>query len=141
MLTFAMQYLLDTNICIAAMRNHPLVMQRMAAQSPGDCAISTITGYELYTGVAKCANPAKERSKVDLLLAVLGELPFDADAAREAARIRAALEAQGSMIGPYDVLLAGHAVSAGLTLVTDNTGEFTRVAGLAVENWKVPPQP
>ena len=86
MLTFAMLYLLDTNTCIAAMRNHPLVVQRMAAQTPGDCAISTITGYELYTGVAKCANPAWERSKVDLLLAVLSELPFDADAAREAAR-------------------------------------------------------
>jgi tRNA(fMet)-specific endonuclease VapC len=110
-------------------------------EGPGDCAISTITGYELYTGVAKCANPAKERSKVELLLAVLGELPFDADAAREAARIRAALEAQGSMIGPYDVLLAGHAIAAGLTLVTDNTGEFTRVAGVSVENWKVPAQP
>ena len=136
-----MLYLLDTNTCIAAMRNNPLVVQRMAAQSPGDCAISTITGYELYTGVAKCANPAKERSKVDLLLAVLSELPFDADAAREAARIRATLEAQGSMIGPYDVLLAGHAIATGLTLVTDNTGEFTRVAGLSVENWKMPPRP
>ncbi len=55
MLTFAMQYLLDTNICIAAMRNHPLVVQRMTTQSPGDCAISTITGYELYTGVASGA--------------------------------------------------------------------------------------
>ena len=141
MLTFAMLYLLDTNTCIAAMRNHPLVVQRMAAQSPGDCAISTITGYELYTGVAKCANPAKERSKVELLLAVLGELPFDADAAREAARIRAALESQGSMIGPYDVLLGGHAIAAGLTLVTDNEGEFTRVAGVSVENRKVPTQP
>ncbi len=141
MLTFAMLYLLDTNTCIAAMRNHPLVVQRMAAQSPGDCAISAITGYELHTGVAKCVNPAKERAKVDLLLSVLSELPFDADAAREAARIRAALESQGSMIGPYDVLLAGHAIAADLTLVTDNTGEFTRVAGLAVENWKVPAQP
>jgi tRNA(fMet)-specific endonuclease VapC len=136
-----MLYLLDTNTCIAAMRNSPLVVQRMAADSPGDCAVSTITGYELYTGVAKCANPAKERSKVDLLLAVLSELPFDADAAREAARIRATLESQGSRIGPYDVLLAGHAIATGLTLVTDNTGEFTRVAGLSVENWKVPPRP
>jgi tRNA(fMet)-specific endonuclease VapC len=136
-----MLYLLDTNTCIAAMRNHPLVVQRMAAQSPGDCAISAITGYELYTGVAKCAQPAKERSKVDLLLAVLSELPFDADAAREAARIRAALESQGNMIGPYDVLLAGHALAAGLTLVTDNTGEFARVAGLSLENRKMPPQP
>jgi len=140
MLIFAMLYLLDTNTCIAAMRNHPLVVQRMAAQTPRDCAISTITGYELYTGMAKCANPAKERSKVELLLAVLSELPFDADAAREAARIRAALEARGSMIGPYDVLLAGHAIAAGLTLVTDNTGEFTRVPGLAVENWTILPR-
>jgi tRNA(fMet)-specific endonuclease VapC len=90
--------------------------------------------------VAKCVNPAKERSKVDLLLSVLSELPFDADAAREAARIRATLESQGSMIGPYDVLLAGHAIAADLTLVTDNTREFTRVARLAVENWKMPPQ-
>lgn len=70
-----MLYLLDINTCIAAMRNHPVVVQRMAAQSPGDRAISTITGYELYAGVAKCLNPAKERSKVDLLLAVLSELP------------------------------------------------------------------
>jgi len=77
-------------------------------------------------GVAKCANPAKERSKVDLLLSVLSELPFDADAAQEAARIRATLESQGSMTGPYDVLLAGHAIAADLTLVTDNTGEFLR---------------
>lgn len=123
------------------MRNHPLVVQRMAARTPGDCAISAITGYELYTGVAKCARPAKERSKVDLLLAVLSELPFDADAAREAARIRAALESQGSMIGSYDVLLAGHAIAAALTLVTDNTGEFTRLAGLSVENWKIPTRP
>jgi tRNA(fMet)-specific endonuclease VapC len=135
-----MQYLLDTNTCIAAMRNHPLVVQKMTAQSPEACAISTITGYELYTGVAKCANPVKEHSKVDRLLAVVSELSFDADAAREAARIRGTLECQGKMIGPYDVLLAGHAVAAGLTLVTDNSAEFTRVPGLRVENWKTPPQ-
>ena len=131
-----MHYLLDTSTCIAAMQNHPLVVQKMTAQSPEECAISTITGYELYTGVAKCASPGKERWKVDRLLAVVSELPFDADAAREAARIRAALEAQGNMIGPYDVLLAGHALAAGLTLVTDNSAELTRVPGLRVENWK-----
>jgi tRNA(fMet)-specific endonuclease VapC len=68
------RYLLDTNTCIAAMRSHPKVIQRMSAAPPGDCAISTITGYELYTGVEKCSSPAKERVKVDLLLKIVQQL-------------------------------------------------------------------
>jgi tRNA(fMet)-specific endonuclease VapC len=136
-----MRYLLDTNTCIAAMRHNALVVQRMAAVTPGDCAISTITSYELCTGIEKCAHPAKELAKVSLLLATVNELVFDAPAAREAGRIRAFLEAQGRMIGPYDVLLAGHALAAGLTLVTANTGEFSRVPALLLENWQVPPGP
>jgi predicted nucleic acid-binding protein len=62
------RYLLDTNTCIAVMRNHPTAVRRLAAVAPGDCAVSTITGFELYTGVEKCAHPARERTKVDLLL-------------------------------------------------------------------------
>jgi tRNA(fMet)-specific endonuclease VapC len=131
-----MRYLLDTNTCIAAMRQHAGVLARLQSLSPNDCAISTITSYELFTGVAKCANPAQERSKVDLLLATMAELPFSADDAREAARIRAELEARGATIGPYDLLLAGQAVAAGLTLVTHNTSEFARVLGLAMEDWQ-----
>src|SRR5262245_4672741 len=104
-----MRYLLDTNTCIGAMRNVAPIVQRVAAVSPRDCAISTITSYELYTGIEKCANPAKELAKVNLLLATVHQLVFDAQAAREAGRIRALLESQGQMIGPYDVLLAGHA--------------------------------
>jgi tRNA(fMet)-specific endonuclease VapC len=136
-----MRYLLDTNTCITAMRHDPLVVHRMAAVSPGDCAISTITSYELFTGIEKCANPLKERSKVNLLLATVHQLMFDVPAAQEAGRIRALLETQGRMIGPYDILLAGHALSAGLTLVTANTGEFSRVPALRLENWQVPPGP
>jgi hypothetical protein len=79
----------------------------MAAVAPGDCAISTITADELYTGVEKCAKPAQERSKVELLLTTVWEMPFDPDAARESARVRALLESLGQAIGPYDVLLAG----------------------------------
>jgi len=82
-----MRYLLDTNTCITAMRNDPLVVQRMAALSPGECAISTITSYELFTGIEKCAHPARERSKVDLLLATVHQLMFDVPAAREAGRL------------------------------------------------------
>ncbi len=133
-----MRYLLDTNTCIAAMRQHALVVQRMAAVLPADCAISSITTYELFTGIEKCADPTKEMAKVNLLLATVSERVFDGPAAREAGRIRALLESQGCMIGAYDVLLAGHARSAGVTLVTANTGEFSRVPALKLENWHLP---
>jgi tRNA(fMet)-specific endonuclease VapC len=136
-----MRYLLDTNTCIAAMRQDALVLQRLARLPPSECAISTITSYELYTGIEKCAAPAKELAKVQLLLATVIELVFDSQAARDAGRIRAFLESMGCMIGPYDVLLAGHARSAGLTLVSANTGEFSRVPGLSLENWQAPPGP
>jgi len=131
-----MRYLLDTNTCIAVMRNHPKVVLRMAALSAGDCAISTITGYELFTGVEKCSQPAKERAKVELLLKTVYEVPFESGAAREAARIRAILESQGQPIGPYDVLLAGQALALSLILVTANTKEFSRVPGLSLEDWQ-----
>ena len=128
-------------MCIGAMRNNRPIVQRMAALSPGDCAISTITSYELYTGIEKCADPAKERSKVDLLLATVHQLAFDVPAAREAGRLRALLESQGRMIGPHNILLAGQALAAGLILVTANTGEFSRVPALQLENWQASPGP
>jgi len=118
------------------MRNHPTVVRWMSATSPSHCVVSAISSYELFTGVAKCAAPAKEQLKVELLLRSVVELPFDRHAAGEAGRIRGTLEAEGRMIGPYDILLAGQALSAGLTLVTDNVDEFTRVKGLVVENWQ-----
>jgi len=133
-----MRYLLDTNICIAAMRNHAGVVAHMSGQAPDACAISTITSYELYTGVKKCNDPAREGAKVAILLTTVRELPFDSYAAQEAATIRALLELRGQAIGPYDVLLAGHALAAGLILVTDNTAEFARVPGIVLENWKTP---
>jgi predicted nucleic acid-binding protein len=80
------------------MRHDALVVQRMASVAPANCAISTITTYELYTGVEKCAEPARELAKLKLLLATVRP------AAMEAARIRALLESQGCMIGAYDVL-------------------------------------
>lgn len=92
-----MRYLLDTNTCIAAMRNDPAVVSKMSGLAPGDCAVSTVTSYELYTAVEKCADPAKERAKVELLLTTIHELPFDAHAAKRAARIRATLESQGQL--------------------------------------------
>ena len=118
------------------MRNHPTAVQRMAVVPPGECAISTITAYELYTGVEKCTKPAQERAKVDLLLRTVHEIAFESTAAKEAARIRALLESQGQPIGPYDLLLAGQALAGSLILVTANTGEFSRVPGLTSEDWQ-----
>jgi tRNA(fMet)-specific endonuclease VapC len=129
------RFLLDTNTCIAVLRNHPMVINRMATVVPGDCAISNVTSNELYTGVEKCANPAKERAKVELLRKTLAELPFDSAAAKEAARIRGLLESQGQPIGPYDILLAGQGLALSLILVTANTQEFSRVPSLGLENW------
>ena len=108
-----MRYLLDTNTCIAAMRNHPKVVSRLAATAPADCAISTIVIFELYTGVEKSAQPVKERAKVETLIQNFPDLPFDMAAAMEAAWVRA------------------------LVLVSANVKEFSRVPGLTVENWQV----
>jgi len=133
-----MPFLLDTNTCIDLMRKQPDVVKRMFAVAPGDCFVSTVSTYELYTGIAKCAAPDRERAKVDLLLRTLNELAFDQTAAREAGKARGALESQGEMIGPYDLLIAAQALSSGLTLVTSNTKEFLRVPGLIAEDWRIP---
>jgi tRNA(fMet)-specific endonuclease VapC len=132
-----MRYLLDTNTCILAMRGIMSVVGAMAVRSPDDITLSSITAYELFTGVEKCANPVRERNRVEELLSMVGQIVFDWPAALSAARIRAELELRGEMIGPYDVLIAGHAVSLGLTLVTSNTHEFSRVRGLAIEDWQL----
>jgi tRNA(fMet)-specific endonuclease VapC len=99
--------------------------------------------HELRTlhRIAKCSDQKNEQLKVDLLLSIVHEIAFDDPAAKESGRIRAFLESQGLMIGPYDVLLAGHALSLGLTLVTANTNEFGRVPSLKLENWQVPKAP
>ena len=131
-----MLYLLDTNTCIAIMRGHPKAIQRIKGVAPGDCAISTITSYELFTGVEKCLQAAKERAKVELLMKTVHEVPFGSGAALAAARTCALLERQGQPIGPYDTLLAGHALDLSLILVSANTGEFSRVPGLTVEDWQ-----
>jgi tRNA(fMet)-specific endonuclease VapC len=134
-----MRYLLDSNVCIAAMRGNPHVIARLQAVSASECVISTITSFELFTGVEKCSKPADERAKVQLLLDLVAQLGFETSAAREAAAIRASLESHGQTIGPYDLLLAGQAVAAKLILVTNNTKEFGRISALRIEDWHIAP--
>ena len=118
------------------MRGTTSVIAAIAAHDPVELGVSSVTSYELFTGVEKCAEPHRERSKVEKLFNTLLQIEFDLQAAREAARIRADLESRGEMIGPYDVLIAGQAISLGRTLVSGNTKEFARVQGLTVENWQ-----
>ena len=89
----------------------------------------------MFCGVEKAQTPLIERQKVERFLSVIAELPFDRAAAETAARIRADLERKGTPIGPYDLLIAGHALVNNLTVVTNNLGEFQRVTGLKIEAW------
>jgi tRNA(fMet)-specific endonuclease VapC len=132
-----MRYLLDSNACIAIVRGNSIVVEKLASIAPDDLAVSTITWFELYTGVEKCDHPHREREKLEKLRASVHEIPFQLSAGLEAAKIRADLESRGEMIGPYDVLLAGQARSMGLILITANTKEFVRVPGLDIENWQI----
>ena len=108
---------------------------RLSQLAPNDCGVSQVTVYELLCGVQKAHDPARERQKVERFLSVIVELPFDRAAAETAAHIRADLEQLGTVIGPYDLLIAGHALANNFTLVTNNLGEFQRVNGLKLETW------
>jgi tRNA(fMet)-specific endonuclease VapC len=108
----------------------------MQTFAPLDLGISTVTLFELLAGVERCQQPEHERLKVARLIEPLHLIPFDADAAAEAARIRWTLEQKGSPIGPYDLQLAAQALAIDVTLVTHNTREFQRVPGLRLTDWQ-----
>lgn len=131
-----MRYLLDTNICIYALkRQPPEVLERLKAVNRTDVAVSVITALELRHGAHKSQQPDIAHSKLDLFLSPMRILPFDESAAAEAAKLRAHLDLQGQPIGDLDSLIAGHALALDLILVSNNLREFDRVPGLRVENW------
>jgi tRNA(fMet)-specific endonuclease VapC len=125
-----LRYLLDTNLCIRVLRDRPArLRERFNREADGLCT-ATIVLTELLHGAAKSARPEANRQEVERFAARIELLPFDADAAGHAADIRAALERQGQAIGGYDLLIAGHARSRGLIVVTGNLGEFRRAQGV-----------
>ena len=131
-----MKYMIDTNICIYAMKNKPeVVSQRIEEHLPLDVCISTIVLAELKHGIYKSANREKNESALNNFLRVFEILPFDAEAAIEYGKICAHLQKQGTPIGTMDMLIAAHALSKSLTIVTNNVREFERVPGLVIENW------
>ena len=131
-----MRYMLDTNICIYAIKNKPqCVFMRLQEHAPSEICISSITYAELVHGVEKSRAVEKNRLALALLLSNIEIIDFDSSAAEEYGRIRAELERAGTPIGPLDMMIAGHAKSLEYTVVTNNTKEFMRVNGLKLENW------
>jgi tRNA(fMet)-specific endonuclease VapC len=130
--------MLDTNLCIRVLRDRPAGLRpRFNAEAP-HLSISTVTLAELFYGAEKSNRPEEGRRQVEGFAARLEVLPFDAPAAAHYGDIRADLERKGQVIGAYDLMIAGHARSQGLTVVTGNLREFTRVDGLRAEDWLDP---
>jgi len=130
-----MHYMLDTNILIAMTKERPGLAQRLTAIPANSILLSSVVVAEIEYGIAKSARQEHNRRVFDQLLGGFQLVPFDTAAARLYGPIRAHLERQGKLIGPYDLMIAAHARALDAVLVTDNVGEFSRVDGLVVENW------
>jgi tRNA(fMet)-specific endonuclease VapC len=130
-----LRYMLDTNLCIRILRDRPKALRERFNAEAASLCISTIVLTELLHGAEKSARPEHNRGEVENFAARLDILSFDAEAAGHAAEIRATLERRGQSIGAYDLLIAGHARSRGLVVITGNLGEFARVDGLRAEDW------
>lgn len=131
-------YLLDTSILAFLLRRQrPEMVERME-QADGALHVSTISVAELAYGASRSSDPLRNRIAVEELLSRLIVLDFDALAASRSGTVRADIAATGSPIGGCDLLLAGHALAADLTMVTNNVKEFSRVRGLRVEDWSQP---
>jgi tRNA(fMet)-specific endonuclease VapC len=133
-----MTFLLDTNTCIVAMNDvvgRARSRVREEERKGRALLISSVSVLELFYGAYKSARVEVNVAKLRAFLELLTQTPFDPDDAETAGAIRADLEKKGRPIGAYDTLIAGQALRRGLTLVTDNEGEFRRVSGLKIENW------
>jgi tRNA(fMet)-specific endonuclease VapC len=128
-------YLLDTNTCIYAIKREPAVLRRLQERTPDDFGVSAVTVAELWFGAARSSRPQSTRASVDAFLKPFEVLPFASEAAQVYAAIRLQLEKAGQPIGERDLLIAAIAKSRRLTVVTHNIREFSRVAGLTVEDW------
>lgn len=133
-----MKYLVDSNACIVCLRGkNPLVTARFALHPPADVVVCSVVRAELLLGVERSGRPAN-RVQVATFIGAFPTLPFDDVAAEVYARIRYDLETRGLPIGANDLLIASIALASNLTLVTHNTREFSRVPGLALDDWEIP---
>jgi tRNA(fMet)-specific endonuclease VapC len=130
-----LRYMLDTNILIYTIKNRPERVRQQFEAHDGEICTSSVTAMELLYGAHKSQAVRRNLGVVEGLLGRLELLDFNLGAAEHAGQIRAELAAAGNPIGPFDVMIAGHARSTGLCLVTNNQGEFARVSGLRLTTW------
>jgi tRNA(fMet)-specific endonuclease VapC len=130
-----LRYMLDTNILIYTVKNRPEAVRQNFEAHDGEICASSITAMELLYGAHKSQAVRRNLDVIEGLLERIDVLDFDCDAAEHAGQIRAELAVAGTPIGPYDIMIAGHARSRGLCLVTNNESEFARVSGLRLANW------
>jgi tRNA(fMet)-specific endonuclease VapC len=130
-----LKYMLDTDMCIFTITRKPTHIKRMFNTHIGQMCISAVTWGELICGAEKSEQVEKNLATLDGFAARLEVLPFDKQASRQFGQVKAELELQGQKIGSYDTMIAGHARSQGLIVVTNNVLEFKRVEGLRVVNW------
>ncbi|MHC2145901.1 type II toxin-antitoxin system tRNA(fMet)-specific endonuclease VapC [Pseudomonas sp. 210_17 TE3656] len=133
-----LKFMLDTNICIFTLKNKPEEVREAFNRHHGQLCISTITLMELIYGAEKSAVPERNLSVIEGFAARLEVLNYDSHAAAHSGQLRAELARAGTPVGPYDQMIAGHARSLGLVLVSNNLREFQRVPGLRVEDWLTP---
>lgn len=131
-----MMYMLDTNICVYIIKQKPKsVIDKFKKMKNANICISSITYSELLYGAEKSSNIAKNLLALTLFLSNIEILSYDESASIDYGIIRSKLEKQGKIIGPLDMLIAAHAKSLNITLVSNNSKEFERVDGLRLENW------
>ncbi len=129
-----MKYLLDANTIIKRLAGHSKLLTRVSQHQADQFAISTVVACELFFGAYKSQKVKQNLARVEALQFTF--LDFDKDDAQRAGAVRAELATAGTLIGPYDLLIAGQALSRNLILITHNTREFSRVSGLQIEDWE-----
>jgi tRNA(fMet)-specific endonuclease VapC len=128
--------MLDTNICIYVIKNKPSwVKEKFSSLSPIDLCISSITTSELLYGAEKSKYPAKNKEALERFLSPLNIVDYGYKASLAYGKIRTFLEKTGNIIGSMDLLIAAHALSLNVTIITNNEKEFKKVKDLKVENW------
>ncbi len=133
-----MSYLLDTNVCIHLLNErHPTVLQHFRQHNPADIALCSVVKAELLYAARRSQRMEANLQLLKIFFAPLQSLPFDDACAEHYGQIHADLLTQGKPIGPHDTLIAAIARAHSVTLVTRNTGEFSRVPGLRMEDWEV----